>query len=297
MKFRGNKKKSHVLIYCILFISILVLVGPLYAISYNTLKDQVLKDSQAAVNRGMSCLDMEIEVLQNIRLEMQNDTNFIRMKNLRSFEEVRQYIIFKDFANYFKAQTKTFVLASDAYIFFRSNNCVVSDKYQYDNMESIFNEHIIMEGMDWNQFRNSLFEKKSEFDARYVEDLYIDGEQQPSLVVSLSLSPSINQPEAVLVWIYSIADLFEDMNLSNYQEIFEYVAFNDEIIFADRNEQNRESHQIVDGCKNINLKVAMDVSEQYFDKNMRTFRNFLIIYLATMIIFIICLEVTGRTSL
>ena len=33
---------------------------------------------------------MEIEVLQNIRLEMQNDTNFIRMKNLRSFEEVRQ---------------------------------------------------------------------------------------------------------------------------------------------------------------------------------------------------------------
>ena len=26
MKFRGNKKKSHVLIYCILFISILVLV-------------------------------------------------------------------------------------------------------------------------------------------------------------------------------------------------------------------------------------------------------------------------------
>ena len=169
MKFRGNKKKSHVLIYCILFISILVLVGPLYAISYNTLKDQVLKDSQAAVNRGMSRLDMEIEVLQNIRLEMQNDTNFIRMKNLRSFEEVRQYIIFKDFANYFKAQTKTFVLASDAYIFFRSNNCVVSDKYQYDNMESIFNEHIIMEGMDWNQFRNSLFEKKSEFDARYVE--------------------------------------------------------------------------------------------------------------------------------
>lgn len=290
MKYRGNKKKSHVLIYCILFISILVLVGPLYAISYNTLKDQVLKDSQAAVNRGMSCLDMEIEVLQNIRLEMQNDTNFIRMKNLRSFEEVRQYIIFKDFANYFKAQTKTFVLASDAYIFFRSNNCVVSDKYQYDNMESIFNEHIIMEGMDWNQFRNSLFEKKSEFDARYVEDLYIDGEKQPSLVVSLSLSPSINQPEAVLVWIYSIADLFEDMNLSNYQEIFEYVAFNDEIIFADRNEQNRESHQIVDGCKNINLKVAMDVSEQYFDKNMRTFRNFLIIYLATMIIFIICLE-------
>ena len=83
MKFRGNKKKSHVLIYCILFISILVLVGPLYAISYNTLKDQVLKDSQAAVNRGMSRLDMEIEVLQNIRLEMQNDTNFIRMKNLR----------------------------------------------------------------------------------------------------------------------------------------------------------------------------------------------------------------------
>ena len=227
MKFRGNKKKSHVLIYCILFISILVLVGPLYAISYNTLKDQVLKDSQAAVNRGMSRLDMEIEVLQNIRLE---------------------------------------------------------------NMESIFNEHIIMEGMDWNQFRNSLFEKKSEFDARYVEDLYIDGEKQPSLVVSLSLSPSINQPEAVLVWIYSIADLFEDMNLSNYQEIFEYVAFNDEIIFADGNEQNRESHQIVDGCKNINLKVTMDVSEQYFDKNMRTFRNFLIIYLATMIIFIICLE-------
>lgn len=95
MKFRGNKKKSHVLIYCILFISILVLVGPLYAISYNTLKDQVLKDSQAAVNRGMSRLDMEIEVLQNIRLEMQNDTNFIRMKNLRSFEEVRQYIILK----------------------------------------------------------------------------------------------------------------------------------------------------------------------------------------------------------
>ncbi len=133
--------------------------------------------------------------------------------------------------------------------------------------------------------------KKSEFDARYVEDLYIDGEKQPSLVVSLSLSPSINQPEAVLfVWIYSIADLFEDMNLSNYQEIFEYVAFNDEIIFADGNEQNRESHQIVDGCKNINLKVTMDVSEQYFDKNMRTFRNFLIIYLATMIIFIICLE-------
>ena len=130
-----------------------------------------------------------------------------------------------------------------------------------------------MEGMDWNQFRNSLFEKKSEFDARYVEDLYIDGEKQPSLVVSLSLSPSINQPEAVLVWIYSIADLFEDMNLSNYQEIFEYVAFNDEIIFADRNEQNRESHQIVDGCKNINLKVAMDVSEQYFDKNMRTFQK------------------------
>ena len=61
MKFRGNKKKSHVLIYCILFISILVLVGPLYAISYNTLKDQVLKDSQAAVNRGMSRLDMEMK--------------------------------------------------------------------------------------------------------------------------------------------------------------------------------------------------------------------------------------------
>ncbi len=290
MKFRGNKRKSHLLIYCILFMSILILVGPLYAISYNTLKDQVLKDSQAAVNRGMSRLDMEIEVLQNIRLEMQNNADFIRMKNLRSFEEVRQYIIFKDFADYFKAQTKTFVLASNAYIFFQSNNCVVSDKYQYDNMESIFNEHIRMEGMDWNQFRKSLFDKKSEFAARYVEDLYIDGEQQPSLVVSLSLSPSINQPKAVLVWMYSIADLFEDMNLGEYRDIFEYVAFNDEIIFENGNEQNRETHQIVEGCKNINLKVEMDISEQYFDKNMRTFRMFLIIYLAVMIIVIICLE-------
>ena len=105
---------SHLLIYCILFMSILILVGPLYAISYNTFKDQVFKDSQAAVNRGMSRLDMEIGVLQNIRLEMQNNADFIRMKNLRSFEEVRQYIIFKDFADYFKAQTKSFVLASNA---------------------------------------------------------------------------------------------------------------------------------------------------------------------------------------
>ena len=44
---------------------------------------------------------MEIEILQNIRLGMQNNSNFIRMKNLREFEEVRQYIIFKDFAEYF----------------------------------------------------------------------------------------------------------------------------------------------------------------------------------------------------
>ena len=34
----------------------------------------------------------------------------------------------------------------------------------------------------------------------------------------------------------------------------------------------------------------MDVSEQYFDKNMRTLRRFLIMYLAVMIIVIICLE-------
>lgn len=289
MKFRGNNQKSHLLIYCVLFMAILILIGPLYAISHNTLKDQVLKDSQAAVSRGMSRLDMEIEVLQNIRLEMQNTSEFIRMKNLSSFEEVRQYIIFKDFADYFKTQTKTFVLASNSYVFFRNNSCVVSDKYQYDNMEPIFNEHIRMEDMDWKQFRASLFENEEEFSARYVEDLYVDGEYQPSLVVSLSLSPSISQSEAMLVWIYSIDDLFEDMNLSDYQEVFDYISFNDKAIFTKNNKPNQE-HQIVEGCKNISLKVAMDISEQYFDRQMNTFRTFLIVYFIVLIIFIICLE-------
>ena len=153
MKFRGNNRKSHLLAYCALLAAIVILVGPLYAISYNTLKEQVFKDSQAAVSRGMSRLDMEIEILQNIRLEMQNNSDFIRMKNLREFEEIRQYIIFKDFSDYFKAQTKSFVLASNSYIFFRNNNCVVSDKYQYDNMEPIFNEHIKMENMDGHILR------------------------------------------------------------------------------------------------------------------------------------------------
>ena len=83
MKFRGNNRKSHLLAYCALLAAIVILVGPLYAISYNTLKEQVFKDSQAAVSRGMSRLDMEIEILQNIRLEMQNNSDFIRMKNLR----------------------------------------------------------------------------------------------------------------------------------------------------------------------------------------------------------------------
>lgn len=288
MKFRGDNRKSHLLIYCVLFMAILILVGPLYAISYNTLKDQVLKDSQAAVSRGMSRLDMEIEILQNIRLEMQNNPDFIRMKNLSSFEEVRQYIIFKDFADYFKAQTKTFVLASNSYIFFRNNNCVVSDKYQYDNMEPIFNEHIRMENMDWAQFRSNLFENEEEFSARYVEDLYVDNEYQPSLIVSLSLSPSISRSEAMLVWIYSIDDLFEDMNLSNYREIFDYISFNDKAILTAGN--NKGNYQIVEGCKNINLKVAMNISEQYFNRQMNTFRSFLIVYIIALILVIICLE-------
>ena len=54
MKFRGNNRKSHLLAYCALLAAIVILVGPLYAISYNTLKEQVFKDSQAAVSRGMS---------------------------------------------------------------------------------------------------------------------------------------------------------------------------------------------------------------------------------------------------
>ncbi len=95
-------------------------------------------------------------MLQNIRLEMQMIL-ILSYENLRSFEEVRQYY-FKDFANYFKAQTKNIRACFRCLYFFRSNNCVLSDKYQYDNGINI-SEHIIMEGMDWNQFRNSLFEK------------------------------------------------------------------------------------------------------------------------------------------
>ncbi len=288
MKFRGNNRKSHLLAYCALLAAIVILVGPLYAISYNTLKEQVFKDSQAAVSRGMSRLDMEIEILQNIRLEMQSNSDFIRMKNLREFEEIRQYIIFKDFSDYFKAQTKSFVLASNSYIFFRNNNCVVSDKYQYDNMEPIFNEHIKMENMDWTQFRSSLFENREEFSARYVENLYIDNEWQPSLIVKLSLSPSITQSEAMLVLIYSIDDLFEDMSLNDYREIFDYISFNDKTVLSAEN--NRETHQIVEGCKNIGLKASLDISERYFAGQMGSFKKFLAVYIIALIFVIVCLE-------
>ena len=226
--------------------------------------------------------------MQNIRLEMQNNSDFIRMKNLREFEEIRQYIIFKDFSDYFKAQTKSFVLASNSYIFFRNNNCVVSDKYQYDNMEPIFNEHIKLENMDWTQFRSSLFENSEEFSARYVENLYVDNEWQPSLIVKLSLSPSITQSEAMLVLIYSIDDLFEDMSLNDYREIFDYISFNDKAILSAEN--NRETHQIVEGCKNIGLKVSLDISEQYFAGQMGSFKKFLTVYIIALILVIVCLE-------
>ncbi len=88
--------------------------------------------------------------------------------------------------------------------------------------------------------------KKSEFDARYVEDLYIDGEKQPSLVVSLSLSQASSAGGCL--WIYSIADLFEDMNLSNYQEILNMWHLTMKLSL--QMEMNKiKSHQIVDGCK------------------------------------------------
>jgi len=270
---------------------LIVLIVPLYLNTYKNIKQRIIQEYLSKMEMGIRRLDFEMEIYQTIKQKMSNDTHYIRLKNLEKFDSSKQYSYLMEFTEYYQGQIKWNTLMSDSYIFFRNNNVAVSNNYQFDNIEPFFQYYINLDGMNYSQFREKIFNEALEFHLEYKENLSLKEEETDAIVVYVPIRQYIkNPPDAVIICFYRIQDLFEHMGISEYKQVFDYIALNDSIIYSNGKTPIAKGDSLICSGQKMNLTFKMSISKKYLLMHMRFFIVFVIIYFLLLLLVALFLE-------
>ncbi|MBP3360670.1 MAG: AraC family transcriptional regulator [Clostridia bacterium] len=290
---------SHIVLFFILFCAVFLLIIPLYKISYSAAKDRIYSQISSEAQRVTEAIDSEMVMYHTIKMEMMSDARYIKMKNLKQFESSAQYIYLKDFADFFIGRAAMMNLNDNTFIFFRNNDTVISKDRIFDSFSAHADSYLKIDGMGYEDFRNSIFRAGTGVSVRYVNDVRLDGELSPSIVVFHPVNFNVGQPpEAVMIGIYSTDALFEQIG-GGYREVFDYVAINDAVVYSGGSKPDL-SEAVVTMCSNAELRLTLVISESYLGSYMRGFTRFAVIYVAALFLIVLCLEFfvswyTGRS--
>ena len=290
MRNSKNKRKTHLLLFCILFCAVFLLIIPLYKISYESIKNRIYGEISYQAEQIAESIDAEALMYHQLKTELHKDSRFSMMKNLRTFEDSSQYIILKNFADIFSSRVNMMQLSNYVYIFFKNNNTAVEKKSTFDNIVPIFNNYITMDDMNYDSFRKYIFNDSMTLSVHYTENMKLENENAPSIVIFQPIDPNIGQPpEAVIMGIYKADCLFTKIGGGNYKEVFDYVAVNDEVIYS-ADKKIDKSKDIVVACNNVGLTMDFVISEDYFKAYMSGFMKFVFIYISVLLLAVLCLE-------
>lgn len=259
---KDYKRFSHIVLFVILFCAVFLLIIPLYKITYSSAKNRIYSQISSGAERVMEAVDSEMIMYHTIRSEMMSDARYIKMKNLREFENSAQYMYLKDFADFFIGRADMMNLNDNMFIFFKNNDVVISKNKIFDNFSVQPDSYLKIDGMEYGEFRDSIFSPGTAVSVRYINDVMLNGEPSPSIVVFYPVNLNIGQPpEGVMAGIYSADALLEQIS-GGYRDVFDYVAINDETVYSVSRRPNM-SEAIVTMCTNADLRLTLVVSEKY----------------------------------
>ena len=279
------------LLFGALFFALLLLIIPLYRISYKSIATKVYSDVAYRTEEAANSVDSELIMLHEIKTDLRSNPQYSMIKSIDKFSSSSQYMILKNFSKEFMGRTGMLRASDDIYIFFKNNNIAVSKEMIFDDISGVFESYLSIDGMNYEEFRNTVFKVGTGIRAEYFENTVLQGEKSPSVVIFYPVDPHIGQsPEAVIAAIYKIDSLFGRMSGEDYKELLGYISVNDKIVYAPEKLPAKDEI-IMEVCSNAELHISTAVSEKYLKKYMAGFRRVVYLYITILLLFVFGLQI------
>lgn len=286
----GKAKKT--MICVLLFIILLLFAIPLYKISYDSIKTLVYSEVTEDIKRIADTIDNEIIMCDEIKNELRTDARYSIIKNTGAVDTLNKYSTLRDFSADFRGRANMMHSNDNVYIIFKNNNIAINKNDTFDNIEPYFSAYFNYDDMDYNEFRNAVFSPELSIRVKYAENLEIEGEKKPSLLIFHPVDSNIRKPpETIIFEIYTIDNLFGKVGGIDFREMLSSIEINDEAIYKSSKDVEKDDDKLIAICKNVGLKICVTVSDDYFVKSTRGFRLFICIYIAVLLIAAIILQI------
>lgn len=286
----GGKAKK-IMIFGALFTVLLLFAIPLYKITYDSIKTLVYNEVTEDIKRIADTIDNEIIMCNEIKNELRTDARYSMIKNMDTVDTLNQYSTLRDFSADFRGRANMMHSNDNVYIIFRNNNVAINKNDTFDNIEPYFLTYFNQDNMEYNKFKSVVFRPELSIKVQYAENLEIDGEKKPSLLIFHPIDSNISKPpETMMFGIYTIDNLFGKIGGIDFHEMLSSIEINDEVIYNSSKGRGKDDDKLIAICKTVSLKIGVTVADDYFVKSTRGFRLFIGIYIAVLLIAAIILQ-------
>ena len=291
---RESKHRINLRLFLILFGVSMLLVIPLYKISYESIRSRIRNEAQYGAERVCTALDNEAFMLHTIKEKFSSDSRYTMLKTMTEFDTAAQHIILKRFSDFYSDIVNMMQYNSEVFIFFKDNDAVCGKSKVFADIKPLFSQNISINGMDYGSFRNYIFNSNRDMTVKYVEDMELYGERQPSIIIIQPINMHIAVgPEAVVVGIYNVDSLFTRTVSADYRNIYDTITINDNTVYSSGNE-NMDDFEIVTVGHNVDLRLSMMASEKYCREYMSGFTRFLFLYVILILLITVLMELFLR---
>ena len=284
-----HKMNKKIVMFFIILIAIAALVIPLYCISYNAVNERINSDVKYRMQFIVDSIESEEMIRYRIAHDLAKDTKYIHFKNLQSFDEVKQHIVLKNFYDLYKKRVDIFSYSTDTFLFVRNTDTVISRNRMFYNMKDSFDNLMSFNSMSYEEFKKYIFSIKNGFNQILFKNASVDGEKGNYIISIQPVEQRIGgEPISVIMSIYSLDDMFTKIYDSDYEDVFEYFAVNNDTVLG-KETMNSDSVSVA-YSSSIGLKLSYAVSEAYSIKYMRDFRLFAYVYITFLLLCVVIFE-------
>ena len=280
--------------YLLFGILLLCCILPLIIRTFFLLEEDVRTNTYKNVEKGMDLLDNEISMLNNVVLDIQSHKYFPYIRSLGIEKSASDYYAFLEMQHKLMDTTRYLSFAKDSMLYFPENLIFFNDDVYsieaqdsakrlssetYGTLEEWFDV------LDDGDYTHTFLKTDKYHDAVYGDFFGI------AYVHSYSYATREENP--LFVAIFPVQSLIELWRLQDLQEIASITIYNgnDEILFADDNNKEGNSTDIIVNSKKSQLSVKVSIPNSYFVSQISELIVLVILYLLGFVLIAIAVSV------
>ena len=274
--------------YLCLVAILLVVTIPVYTEVYHEVKNAAISDTELSIENGLNQLQNDMNALYTMPDALKTIKEYNTLLNLSGEPETSDYpnlvLLQKDYRNMLISSS----LCENVFVFFSSNDVVLSKYGLFYNMDVFYNNTFEFEGLSYDDMRRLLFSDK--YYGEFLSGLKfrdISKKRDYSMIFAYTVSDSGNN-KAVMLSVYDTAKIMSLLGLNQIEENGRVELLNNknEKIITVNNMENGGGAEpnISKETSSGNIKADVTISKEFYSNRLSKTINMLLIYAALFLL-------------